>query len=259
MTTGIPEHLITAAVDAARRHNLDVADVSLKLIADEAGISRSTLLRRIGGTRAALDRALLNAGVDPGGRPPVRERALEAAAHLIAGRGLAELTLETVADSAQCSLPSLREALGGRDALLTAVFERHTPLLDVEELLPGEDVETTVRSIYRALVRAFQHEPRVLPALVADVFSRPDGPAARVLRRQLHRYLTTIGTALSTHMKAGRIRRLPVPLVYQLMVAPLAVHLLTRPALGDGLPPVEEACEIFAEAFLNAVQKGTSS
>ncbi|NDZ83545.1 TetR/AcrR family transcriptional regulator, partial [Streptomyces sp. SID10853] len=66
--------LVAAALIAAEERGRDVADVPLAAIATAAGVSRSTLLRRLGGSRGALDEAVRRAGVDPGGRQPVRER-----------------------------------------------------------------------------------------------------------------------------------------------------------------------------------------
>src|SRR5262245_5173935 len=81
--------LVDAAMEAADELGRDIADVPITAIARHAGISRSTLLRRLGGSRTALDDAVRARGVDPGGIPPVRVRALDAAAALIAQNGLA--------------------------------------------------------------------------------------------------------------------------------------------------------------------------
>lgn len=231
----------------------------LTAIAAAAGMSRSTLLRRTGGSRRALDEAVRAAGVDTGGRPPVRERAVEAAGRLISERGLASITLERVAQAAGCSLPSLHVAFEGREGLLAAVFERYSPLLDVERLIRDrpETTEETVRGICRAFVAAFSREPRVFPALLADVLSRPDGPARQVLELHLPRALGTAGAWLTEEVRAGRFRPLPLPLLAHLLLGPIAVHMLARPAMapafGPGFPSVEEACDVFVDAFLRAV------
>ncbi|MBC6468875.1 TetR/AcrR family transcriptional regulator [Actinomadura alba] len=250
--------LVAAALSAARERGQDVAEVPLTAIATAAGISRSTLLRRLGGTRAALDEAVRQAGVDPGGRPPVRERAITAAARLIADQGLGAITLDAVADAAQCSLPSLHVVFEGRDGLLAAVFDRFGPVPDLEALAadPPSDVEDTVRAIYRAMVAAFGQEPRVLPAVFADLFGRPGGPASRMMQATLPRMVTSLRALLIAQVAAGRLRPLPFPLLVQLLLGPIAAHMLLRPtldaALGPELPPVDETCEIFAEAFLRA-------
>ncbi|MFJ6617043.1 TetR/AcrR family transcriptional regulator [Kitasatospora sp. NPDC091335] len=253
------KELVAAALTAAKERGQDVADVPLTAIAATAGISRSTLLRRIGGSRTALDAAVREAGVDPGGRPPVRERAIEAAALLVAERGLAGVTLDAVADRAGCSLPSLHAVFEGRDGLLAAVFERHSALPRLEALAadPPEGLEGTVRALHAAFAAAFEHEPRIVPAVFADLLGRPDGPAARVLAVGLPRTLDILDGLLGPHVRAGRLRPLPTPVLVQLLLGPLLNHVLMRPvlepALGAGLPSMDETVEIFVDAYLRAV------
>ena len=258
--SGVPDHLVDAAIRAAERTGRDVADVPLIETAREAGISRSTLLRRIGGRRGALDAAVRAAGVDPGGRPPVRERAVAAGARLLGERGLAATTMEAVAAAADCSVHSLYAVFGSRDALLAAVFERYGPVAGLERHLadPGEDLAATVLGVHRALARAFTDEPRVMPSLLADVFARPDGPARNLLTaRFFPRMLDALGGWLRREVDAGRLRDLPVPLMAQQLVGPAVVHFSLRPALagvpGIDFPDVEETCAVLGDAFLRAV------
>ncbi|MGH3853891.1 MAG: hypothetical protein ACRDR6_10440 [Pseudonocardiaceae bacterium] len=100
-------------------------------------------------------------------------------------------------------------------------------------------------------------EPRVAPAMLAGVFSRPDGAAGRVFQRYFPRVLDSVGAWLSAEVRAGRIRPLALPLLIQQLIGPLAVHLLLRPVLtcgpGSDLPSVEDACVVFADAFVRAV------
>lgn len=250
--------LVEVALAVARERGRDVADVPLTAIAAAAGVSRSTLLRRLGGSRVALDEAVRATGVDPGGRPSVRERAIGAAAWLIGEHGLGAVTLEAVAEAAECSLPSLYAVFEGRDGLLAAIFDRYSPVLDLEALAanPPARLEDTVKGIYRALSAAFDRRPRVLPAVFADLFSRPDGPGSQMLRANFPRLLRGAETLLMPAVRAGRLQEMPLPLLMQLLVGPLAMHILLRPTLesllGPGMPTLEETCEVFAGAFLRA-------
>lgn len=256
----VPAELVDAALTAARRLGKDVADVPAREIARDAGISRSTLLRRIGGTREPLDEAVRAAGVDPGGRPPVRERAIDAGAHLIGDHGLTALTMEAVAAAAGCSVHSLYAIFGGRDELVQAIFERHSPILDAEEILngPRDDLPATVRRVYRMLADALTREPRVMPAVFAEAFARPAEPGLHTLARHFApRILNVLGRWLDDEVAAGRIRPMPTTLLLQQMVGPMLMHFLTRAALQAipqiDLPGPEQTCEEFAAAFLRAV------
>jgi AcrR family transcriptional regulator len=260
-TGEVPADVVEAALRAAKKLGQDVADVPLVVIAREAGLSRSTLVRRLNGTRQPLDDAVRAAGVEPGGRPPVRERAIAAAGALISGNGLAAVTLEAVAAQAHCSVHSLYAAFGGRDELLQAVFDRYGPSLDLGAALSGATttLADTVRRLYRELAKTLSREPRVAPAMFAEVLSRPESPTARELVQRITfpRLFAVLGQWLADEVAAGRVRDLPIALLVQQMVAPIVVHTMTRPAIAAApqidLPGLDEACDMFAEAFLRAV------
>ncbi|ORW18651.1 TetR/AcrR family transcriptional regulator [Mycobacterium palustre] len=256
----MPSELVRAALRAAEKLAKDVADVPVVAIAAEAGVSRSTLLRRLGGSRVALDAAVRATGVDPGGLPPVRTRALDAAAALISEFGLAAATLEAIAERAECSVYSLHAVFGGRDELLRAVFERHTPVLDVEEFLdrPRGNLPDTVRSFYRVLADALIREPRVAPAMFAEAFSRPDSPAVQSLFGYTGpRVFAILGRWFDAEIRAGRIRELPRLLLIQQLLGPIMIHMFTRPVAGgvaqQQLPDIDALCDVFADNFIRAV------
>jgi AcrR family transcriptional regulator len=256
----VPAEVVDAALRAAETLGRDVADVPLVAIAREAGMSRSTLVRRLNGSRQLLDDAVRAAGVEPGGRPPVRERAVQSAASLISDRGLAAVTLEAVAVQADCSVHSLYAVFGGRDELMRAVFDRYSPILDLDEVISDPDAEfgATVHRIYRLLAEAFSREPRVAPAMLAEGLARPTEPAVvALLQYHVPRMLAGVGQWLAGEVAAGRVRDLPLPLLIQQMLAPIAIHTMVRPAAVNipeiELPELDQACVVFADNFLRAV------
>ncbi|HZA11733.1 TetR/AcrR family transcriptional regulator [Mycobacterium sp.] len=255
----VADALVEAALRAADELAKDVADVPVIVIARHAGISRSTLLRRLGGSRAALDDAVRARGLDPGGAPPVRTRALDAAAALIAESGLAAATLEAIASRADCSVQSLYAIFGTRDGLLRTVFERHGPLLDIEEFVAEDhtDLPAAVRRLYALLADSLSREPRVAPAVFAEAFARPTSPATQtLLSYKGPRMLAVIGQWLTTEIEAGRIRDFPQPLLVEQLLAPMVVHMLLRPTTaaltGIDLPDIGTVCDVFTDAFLGA-------
>jgi AcrR family transcriptional regulator len=255
----VSDDLVQAALRAARALGKDVADVPVIAIAREAGVSRSTVIRRLGGSRAALDAAVRAAGVDPGGQAPVRARALDAAAALIEESGLASATLEAIAAHAGCSVNSLYVVFGGRDELLRALFERHSPLLQIEDFFDSDrgDLPTTVRRLYGMIAHTLDREPRVAPALLAEALARPNSPAVQnLLRHNAPRLLASIGAWLNQEIQDGRIRDLPLPLLIQQLIAPVTIHMLLRPAAmplpGLELPDLDTVCDTFTDSFLRA-------
>lgn len=262
-TPGVADALVEAALAASNELSKDVVDVPVDAIARHAGISRSTLLRRLGGSRAALDEAVRARGVDPGGLPPVRIRALDSAAVLIAENGLAATTFEAIAARADCSVQSLYGIFGTRDGLLRTVFELHSPLLDIEEFLAADhsDLRATVRRLYTLFAESLSREPRVTPAILAEAFARPTNSATQTLLSfKAPRMLAVLHRWLTTEVEAGRIRDLPQPLLAEQMLAPLVVHMLLRPATaalpGIDPPDIDTVCELFTDAFLGG--SGTS-
>jgi len=253
----VPPDLVDAAVLAAQQCGRPVAEVPLGALAETAGISRSTLLRRIGGSRRALDEAVRRAGVDPGGRP-VRERAIEAGARLISDRGLASVTLEAVAEVAHCSIAGVQAIFGTRDRLFAAIYERYSPLRDLLGLFSDttSGVEEMVAGFYRVMAAGLTREPRVAPAMLADLLASPDGAAGRLFADYFPLALSTIGGWLHRQVAAGAIRDIPVPLLMEQLIGPLLAHLLLRPAAGQmgwDMPDLEQMASTFTAMFLNAV------
>lgn len=258
--SAVGDDLVQAALRAARNLGKDVADVPVIAIAREAGVSRSTLIRRLGGSRTSLDEAVRDAGVDPGGQAPVRTRALDAAAKLIDNSGLTSATLEAIAAATPCSVHSLYAVFGGRDELLRALFERHSPLLQIEDFFDDDhgDLPTTVRSLYDLIAHTLNREPRVAPALLAEALARPDSPAIRnLLGYNAPRLLASLGTWFTNEMRAGHIRDIPLPLLIQQLLAPIVIHMLLRPTAsyvpGIELPDLDATCAAFTDNFLRAV------
>jgi AcrR family transcriptional regulator len=256
----VAPELIEAAVRAAEALDRDIAEVPVSAIASEANISRSTLLRRLGGSRSALDAAVRAAGIDLGGRPPVRLRALTAAAGLVSENGLAAATLEAIAERADCSVFSLHAAFGGRDELMRAVFDQFSPIRDIEEYLARAqgDLYATVHGFYRTVANALNREPRVTPAVFAEAFSRPKSAAVQSLAGYAApRMFGTLGVWFDAEIAAGRIRDQPTIALAQQLLGPILIHMLMRPAFPDvpglTLPDVDDVCDAFAANFIRAV------
>jgi hypothetical protein len=151
-------------------------------------------------------------------------------------------------------------AFGGRDGLLGAVFERHSPVSDIEKYFaqPPQQLRDVVEGLYRILAEVLGRAPRVLPAMLAEALARPTSPAVQSLMGHLiPRLLAVIGSWLTGEVRTGRIRDLPQPLLAQQLIAPMLIHLFTRPAAEASgiieLPEIETVCAVFTDNFVRAV------
>jgi hypothetical protein len=72
------------------------------------------------------------------------------------------------------------------------------------------------------------------------------------------RLLASLGGWLTGEIAAGRIRDdLALPLLIQQLIAPIAMHMLVRPAVpalpGLALPDLDTVCDTFTDTFIRAV------
>jgi hypothetical protein len=155
---------------------------------------------------------------------------------------------------------------GNRDTLLSAVFDEYGPRGDVADALAAEhtDLRATVHHAYRILAEVLTREPRVTPAIFAELLARPTSPAVQSLvHHKAPQLFAVIGQWLSKEIQAGRLRDLPVPLLLSQFLAPLVIHMLMRPAMAGlafvDLPDIEQACDVFADAFIRAAATGPQS
>jgi AcrR family transcriptional regulator len=260
----VEREIVEAAMAEARETGTPVAELSLDQIARRAGVSRSTMYRRVR-NRRALDDAVRSAGADPGSRVGVADRAIAAAAEVLVADGVAALTVDGVARRVGCSVSSVHTAFGGREGLLAAVFERHAPLPAVEQLMSDDPVrftyfESGVRAIYTVVFDTIEGQRRgtaVLEALFAEMLAKPNGVGAQLFREQiLPRITANIGGWLTAQIDDGRCADLPLSLLVPLLISPISVHLIARRRLmaaGATVPDRQAVVDVMTAAFCNAV------
>jgi len=247
----------------SKRRELPLAQLSIEEIADGLGMSRSTLYRRIG-SRQALDEALRQSGIDTGDRPSATERMLDAAASIIRESGPSALTMEAVADRADVALQTVFARFRNRTGLLTAVFERHSPVPRIQRHLrpvgPGnvDAFRRTVTEVYGEIWDLLTTEHALISGMVIEVLREPNGEVRAFVERSylpqvFHRILPWLGDAVGM----GMVRPMPPLLLGQAFVAPMVMHVATRPIVSSTgiapLPDRDEACARFADLFCAAV------
>ncbi|WP_461008332.1 TetR/AcrR family transcriptional regulator [Streptomyces capparidis] len=235
----------------------EAADLTLADLAEIVGVSRATLIRRIG-SRGALDGVLAAAGVREVRRPGAMERCVEAAARLYAEYGVAEVTLDHVATSAGCTVQAIHGGLGGRDGLLVAVFERYSPLprmAKARERLP-EDLTQGARVLYSQILASLLGDPPVLPNLMVEVLSRPSGALASHVRDSYApRTAELVEGWLAGHIARGTVRPLPRPTLMSLFAGPVLLQSVLAAVVGDHPTPRqrERIATDLAVSFCNGI------
>lgn len=240
-----------------------LAGMSMEEIARALGITRMTLYRKAG-TRAQIVSALRGVGIDARGQPDVVERVVMATVELLRTRPIAELTLELIADHAQCSLPAIHARFGGRQGVLKAVVERHSPLFPVKHVITNEmdgeqiDLRHDIRLLYRTLFTHLTREWCVLRSFMAEVLRDPDSEVALALRNWYLPQVTAVLVPLiRKHLDHGTIRRLPVPIIIQMLAAPMGLHVASRDMviseMGFELPDANTTIEIFTDLFCRSL------
>jgi AcrR family transcriptional regulator len=257
--------IVQAAMAEARETGTPVAELSLDQIARRAGISRSTIYRRVR-NRQSLDDAVRKEGGDPGSRIGVADRAIAAATEVMIADGVAAMTVDGVARRVGCSVSAVHTAFGGREGLLAAVFERHAPLPAVVQLMAEKperfkELESGVRAIYTVVFDTLTEQQGgtgVLEALFAEILAKPNGVGAQLFsERVVPRIITNIGGWLTDQIRAGHCADLPHSLLVPLLISPISVHLIARSRLtaaGVAVPDRQTVIDAMTDAFCNAIK-----
>ena len=265
----LERHIVEEVIQLAAARGVPVSSLTIDELAAGLGVSRMTLYRRIG-PRKAQHEALRAQGHDPGETPGAAERAIAAATELIREVGIAAMTLEAVASRAQCAPPTIYAQFGGRAGLLMAVFERHSPVPRVREVLvrvePGDaaGLRRCIGRVYRVVLDTLRQEQALLRAIASEGLRDPSGDVGQFLAS---RYVPSIGAHvvpwIEDHTARGVFRPLPPVLILQQLVAPIALHGATRPLVEAAgvfaLPAIDDVADALADMFCRAVEQPVDS
>jgi AcrR family transcriptional regulator len=224
---------------------------SMDEIAAAAGVSRAALYELFG-SRGAILEAL---GVE---HPPSwQDRILLAGAELLAERGLSGLSLDEVATRSGASRATVYRLFPGKAALFREIVRAYLPVdetLEILEVMGHRPPAEVMSALASGLARAGPVRIGVLRSALFEVTGKEDGSeevVEEVLRntRVLTRYL-------EQQMDAGRLRRMHPMLAMQSFVAPIMLHMVSRPLAEErGLVdvPLDEVVREFTEAWLRAM------
>ena len=261
------QELLNRLKGIAESSSVPLAEMSMDTLAAELGMTRMTLYRKAG-PRQRIVEALDAIGIDARRHPDVHDRVVQATAELLRVQPLADITLETIATRARCSLPALYARFGNREGVLKAVIERYSPLLPVREASAvamqsdSVDLRRDIRMLYGTVLPRVLEEWPMLRSLIAEVLRNPGSDVGRAFREWYLPQITAVLVPLfSRHLEHGTVRPLPLPVLVQMLIGPVALHGASRAIvtneLGIELPDVNETIDMFTDLFCRAV--GTSA
>jgi AcrR family transcriptional regulator len=240
-----------------------LADLSMEDLAAALGMTRMTLYRKAG-PRARIVDALEAAGIDARRQPDVHDRVVEAAAALLRREALASVTLDAIATEAGCSLAALYARFGNREGVIKAVIERYSPLIPVREAfvvaMQAEtvDLRRDIRLLYGMVLPRVLEEWPMLRSLVGEVIRNTGSDVNHAFREWYLPQITAVLVPLfSRHIAHGTVQPLPMPVLVQTLIGPVALHGVTREIvtgeLGIELPDLDATIDIFTDIFCRAV------
>jgi AcrR family transcriptional regulator len=241
-------------LDSARAAFAREPSSTMAEVAAAAGLSMRQLYRLFG----SRDNLLRELKRDPG--PDARARILEAALEMLGQVGLAELSMDELAERANVSRATLYRLIPGKPALFHELIAAYSPwepiarVLESAEAATDDAPECVIPNVARALSEALSGRTAVLLRMVFDM-ARGDPNTAEGVQRAMSRGLPDLITYLDRQMAAGRLRRTHPVLALQLLAGPIVVHELTRALaamIGFTLPRAQFADEV-ARSWLRAM------
>jgi AcrR family transcriptional regulator len=223
---------------------------SMDEIAAAAGVSRAALYGLFG-SRGGMLEAM---GVEV--PPSVADRILAAAAELVAERGLGGLSLDEVANRSGASRATVYRLYPGKGALFREVVLAYLPVDEALAMMESTDRPPTevMGALAQGLTRAGSVRIGVLRSVLFEVVRGEDG--AEAVLEETIRNIGVITRYLERQMAAGRLRRMDPMLAMQTFLAPVMLHMVSRPIVDEyGLTAmsVDEAVREFTAAWLRAM------
>jgi AcrR family transcriptional regulator len=222
-----------------------------------AGVSVRTLYRLFG------DRATLLHALDLAPSPPTRVRILEVALDLVGQRGLADFSMDELADAAGVSRATLYRLVPGKSALFRELLQTYSPWEPVAQVLEharGASPSDVTPQVARAVMKALEGRVGVLLRMVVEM-ARGDPDSIEGIEHAMTRGAPDLVRYLDEQMSAGRLRRVHPVLAIQLLAGPLVAHQLTQPLaalLGFDLSADEVADQV-SQAWLRAMAPEVAS
>jgi AcrR family transcriptional regulator len=200
-TQVIPDEVLAAAKRVVRQRG--PAALTMDVLAQETGLSRTTLYRRSGGREALLD-ALEAAGLAVGDRTDARMRILRAARAAFSRAGFSVATVEEIATDARVGLATLFRHFGDKENLAAAVIQETVPRRAMQQIEPTGDLRADLTGLAERMLAGLQQDtPLVRWMMIETLQGGPFLPKVRTLVPT--RSLQAISRFFSACLASGQI------------------------------------------------------
>ncbi len=226
---------------------------SLPEILQVAGISRATFYRAFSSREELLHALAIEPEIES------RERLLEKALEMIGQEGLADLSMDALADAAGVSRATLYRLFPGKAAVFREMVKTYAPFERLALLMkeiadrPPEEVMPQVAQV---IVELFGTQAGLFRTLAFEISSQQEdtGEATTLI---LEGGLGSLLDYMQRQMQQGNLRPISPIVALQAFFGPFVVHLLTRSlalrALGLTLSMDEVAAQ-FVSLWLRAMK-----
>jgi AcrR family transcriptional regulator len=225
MKTNASRERLRERILAATRMHFDEGIVpSLAEIAQAAGISRATLYRAF----ASREELLHALDLEP--EPESRDRLLAKALEMIGTAGLADLSMDALAEEAGVSRATAYRVFPGKEVLFREVVKTYAPFERVAALVeqladrPPEEVMPQVAQVF---VEQLARRPGVFRTLGFEISSQQE-ETEEATAFVLVRGIGSLLDYLQRQVQLGSVRPIAPFVALQAFLGPLYIHLMTR-------------------------------
>ena len=158
-----------------------------------------------------------------------RNQLVDAALDLFAERGIEATRISDIAQRAGVAQGLLYHYFSGKEALLQAIAERHSPLPLIRDILadpPDQPAQATLTDLAARAHGLMQERRRLIRLALRDILWRPESRAVLLSVRDMA--LSVVARYLQSRIEAGELRPHDTQVVAQTLLSAIIVSVVAE-------------------------------